>query len=446
MRYRLCNLRPIRGFGGAVRKNQPERFRDELRGYSALRVVRFTVVSVLLFQASAAAQGTSTASIDVSLAQTLTELTRVIGVTEVGQSLSFNTALEVASAPLGTSAGGFAFKLDPTTGLEVRQATTFGPSFAERVMTSGAGKMSMSASVTAATYDNLGKRDLDQMELIHQHSNNPALDQSGVMSLVLNSETIAIQGVMGATEKLDVGVVVPIVRVRLDAISFVQDANGVVLFRATGKGSSSGLGDIAVHGKYRLLKFGGEPPPDAPVEPDPGGFAVQVVARLPTGSRENLRGLGIHRVLSSLIFSSGKGKLRPHGQIGYEWWSKGIDVESFGDEPTVTARNSFHYTAGIEFAAAPTLTLIVDFIGRQVNGGGKVNPDLRTIPVTNVPGVDALSYAFAVPEGILKQSIVPGLKWNLKGKFLLSLNGVIAVRDNGLYDKFTPVVGLDWTF
>jgi len=52
----------------------------------------------------------------------------------------------------------------------------------------------------------------------------------------------------------------------------------------------------------------------------------------------------------------------------------------------------------------------------------------------------------AVGEGYLKQTIVPGLKWNLMGKFLLSLNGIVTLRDNGLYDKFTPVVGLDWSF
>src|SRR5690606_34582012 len=124
-------------------------------------------------------------------------------------------------------------------------------------------------------------------------------------------------------------------------------------------------------GKYRLFRFGGDPPPDAPVEPDPGGFAVQVTARLPTGSRENLRGLGIHRVLGSLIFSSGKGKLRPHAQVGYEWWSKGIDVVSDFD-PVVTARHSFQYAAGLEFEAHPTLTLVVDFLSRQINGGGKI--------------------------------------------------------------------------
>jgi hypothetical protein len=41
---------------------------------------------------------------------------------------------------------------------------------------------------------------------------------------------------------------------------------------------------------------------------------------------------------------------------------------------------------------------------------------------------------------------VPGLKWNMKGTFLLSLNALVPIMDNSLHDKFTPVVGLDWTF
>jgi hypothetical protein len=35
---------------------------------------------------------------------------------------------------------------------------------------------------------------------------------------------------------------------------------------------------------------------------------------------------------------------------------------------------------------------------------------------------------------------------NLKGNLLLSLNALVALQDNGLHDRFTPVIGLDWTF
>jgi hypothetical protein len=399
---------------------------------------------LLLNAAPVAAQGVTAESFTGSLSATLTELTRTIKEREVGEALALNTSIEVATAPLGTSSGGFAFKLDKSTGLEVRTASTFGPSFAERVITSGAGKMSIAGSLSVASYDQLGTRPLEQMLLIEQKSPNPLLHQKGFMSLSLNSETTVIQAVMGATDNFDVGVAVPIVRVRMDAISWVEDENGNINARAAGSGQSTGLGDVALIGKYRFLRFGGAPPPDAPLEPDPGGFALMTTVRVPTGSRANLRGLGITRVLGSLVFSAGKGKFRPHGNVGYEWWSKGIDVVSDFDDPTVTARHSFQWAAGIELEATPKLTVMLDFLSRQINGGGKIGNNTTTANLA--AGITSLDYTFGLPEGILKQSVIPGLKWNLKGSFLLSLNGVFSVRDNGLYDKFTPVVGLDWTF
>ena len=49
----------------------------------------------------------------------------------------------------------------------------------------------------------------------------------------------------------------------------------------------------------------------------------------------------------------------------------------------------------------------------------------------------------ALPEGIQKLLLVPGLKMNLKGKLLLSLNAVIALKHSGLHSTVTPVVGID---
>ena len=51
----------------------------------------------------------------------------------------------------------------------------------------------------------------------------------------------------------------------------------------------------------------------------------------------------------------------------------------------------------------------------------------------------AKEIARSKPERLL---IVP----ILKGSFVLSLNALATLRDNGLHDKFIPVVGLDWTF
>jgi hypothetical protein len=52
----------------------------------------------------------------------------------------------------------------------------------------------------------------------------------------------------------------------------------------------------------------------------------------------------------------------------------------------------------------------------------------------------------ALSEGIQKISLAPGLKANLKGKLLLSVNALVALHDTGLHARVTPMAGIDLTF
>jgi hypothetical protein len=398
-----------------------------------------TLLLLTLHSAPAAAQQSTTFE-GLTLRDTFAVLTGPLGTGPVGEAISFATAIDVATAPFGTSSGGFVFKLDPATGLRVRTATTFGPAFAERALTSGEGKVSVAASFINATYDKLGDLSLEQMELSRIPSSIPEFSRRGFASLVMSSETLVLAGAVGATDDFDVGVAVPMVKIKLDGISWVTNGNGEVILHSRGAAISSGLGDMAVWAKYRLLKFGDG-------QPDPGGVTGLVTVRLPTGSRPNLRGLGLTRTMASLLISSGRGKFRPHANVGYEFWEKGFDVA--GDplgRTIVTARNRLQYAAGIELEAAPKLTLVVDFLGRHIHGGGRVLFQTFEADPDNPFGVERLDFAVATGKGIRKLSLVPGIKWNLKGAFLLSLNALVALDDNSLHDKFTPVVGLDWTF
>src|SRR3954463_2377560 len=107
------------------------------------RRVSVLAVSLPLVCGSFASAQEVTQTSGLTVADTLTQLTKPYGSAPVGEALGFATALEVATTPFGTSSGGFVFKLDPATGLQVRTATTFGPSFAERALTSGEGKVSV---------------------------------------------------------------------------------------------------------------------------------------------------------------------------------------------------------------------------------------------------------------------------------------------------------------
>ena len=63
----------------------------------------------------------------------------------------------------------------------------------------------------------------------------------------------------------------------------------------------------------------------------------------------------------------------------------------------------------------------------------------------NAGGISSIQSLVVLPEGILKGILVPGIKVNLKGKLLLSLNAIVTMKNNGLHSKVTPVVGLNLT-
>jgi hypothetical protein len=386
----------------------------------------------------AAAQGIVTSD-PPSLKSTVLDLTGGVVALPAGEAIGLATALEVANAPFGSSAGGFVYKVDPATGLKVRTAPTFGPSFAERALTAGEGKVSFGASLSVATYDKLNTLSIRQMQLASSNGPLPSARQTGNASLVLSSETMVMSMAIGATDKFDLAVAVPFVKVKLDGISWIEDFKNDVFGFSKGIISSSGLGDVAVSGKYRVLKFGED-------QPDPGGVALMLTTRIPTGNRENFRGLGITRVLGSAIFSSGKGRLRPHANAGFEWWEKRLEVSTdFTGQNRVGARHQVQYNAGFEVEAGPKMTLLVDFVGRQILGGGRV--EVQSVPVPpQLGGTTSLNLAVATEKGIHKFALAPGLKWNLKGSFVFSGNALISLKDRGLHDLFTPVVGVDWTF
>jgi hypothetical protein len=240
---------------------------------------------------------------------------------------------------------------------------------------------------------------------------------------------------MGVSDKFDVGVSVPMVAVKLSGTSSLKSGVGDILF-AQGSATSSGLGDVQGIAKYRFYSFGTG-------QPDPGGLAAMVTVTVPTGDQDQLRGLGVTRTLLTLIASSGQGRLRPHGNVGFGYWSKGVGVVSDAAPNTsVTARHEYQFAGGIELEAVPKLTLLVDLLGGGVLGGGRVGfgSVIDTGGLTGVQGLVALN------EGTRRVDIAPGLKANLKGKLLISLNALIALRDTGLHARVTPVAGIDLTF
>src|SRR4051812_6723238 len=60
--------------------------------------------------------------------------TFIAGSEAAGATLGQAIALEVATAPVGSSSGGFTFTFEPATRTFSRRAGTFGPAFSERAL------------------------------------------------------------------------------------------------------------------------------------------------------------------------------------------------------------------------------------------------------------------------------------------------------------------------
>jgi hypothetical protein len=189
--------------------------------------------------------------------------------------------------------------------------------------------------------------------------------------------------------------------------------------------TSSGIGDVAIFGKYRFFRQ------------ENGGAAAAVELRLPTGDRNAFRGLDVTRTFISAIWSLG-GSVSPHVNVGYEFWSDDVAMTASGD---VFAKDQFKYAVGVEIAAHPRITMLIDLIGRGIRGSGKVGYQTFL-----GPGGESIDALVALPEGVHQMSAVPGIKWNAWGSVLITGNLLMSVSNSGLRAKTIPVLGVDWAF
>lgn len=404
---------------------------------SIRRHVPVAVMLLALACASPASGQKVTTVSDLTAQQVLVTLANPATARPVGEAIALTTAVEIATAPLGTSSGGFVFKLDPSTGLLARTTTTFGPAFFERALTSGEGKVSVGATFSSTSYDKLSGFSLSSLPVGTVTATTKTASGTATANLDLSSQTLAMSGIVGVTENFDIGVVVPMVSVKLSGTSSLIDGNGTLARLAETNTVFSGIGDVAGIAKFRVAKFKG---PDLP---DPGGVAVLLTMRLPTGDRDNLRGLGVTRAMVSAVASGGRGRIRFHGSGGFDYWSDSVDAAGSPGE-TVSVRHQFQYAGGVEVEAAPKVTVLMEFLGQQILGGGQVvlGP---VIPATGTSGITSTQSLVASSDGISKALLVPGVKVNLIGKMLLSLNAIVTLKNNGLHATVTPVVGINLT-
>ena len=398
---------------------------------------------------------------------------------------SFNGLLigQLASLPLGSSAGGFTYAFDPALGTFVRSSRSFGPSFAERASTIGKGRISAGFNLQHSRYKRFEGEKLDdgsiKFYLRHQEccstSGPPVPPFFGVteqpngtrlspffegdvieaaLSLRVSTDTFAFFANYGLTERWDVALAVPIVRVDLDAsvlatiVRLATGANGLIHTFEQGNpnatqrtfsrsGTATGIGDLVLRSKFRLA---GD---------TRGALAVAVDARLPTGDENNLLG-GSAQTKVFAIGSGGNDRFGHHVNVGYTF-AGGDSHASTLDGQVGSLPDEFNYAGGIEYVATPRLTLLGDVVGRTLRNTGRLVVESKPFqfqPQDLASPSQTVNFnEFALRDGNLNLLLgTVGAKFNPVGDFLVSASVLFPLTDSGLKSRWTTVIGVDYAF
>ncbi len=351
------------------------------------------------------------------------------GVSNLGGVIADLVGLEVSTAPIGSSAGGFTFTFDPVTRAFERAAPSFGPMFGERAITAGEGRASFGINYIRATYDAFDGVSITDGSLQTVSLRAGATPvATGTAELTITTNTVVLFTNIALNQWFDAAVAVPFVNMHLSGTHQIGSEI------SEGTASATGLGDIALRSKVRLYQRG------------QGGVALGVDLRIPTGDPEAMLGAGVSRTLVSGIWSTTAGAFAPHASFGFEYWGKAFQVYDPLLQASIDAgRHGVAYDAGVEWAATDRLTVNGELMGRTLNEGGRLDyRDLAMLP--NPFGITSASVATVDPRGLHRISVATGIKWNFSGTALLTANILVPVNDQGLRDHLTPVIGLDWGF
>ena len=347
---------------------------------------------------------------------------------------------QLTSFPMGSSAGGFSWTFDPTQGTFNRGSGSFGPAFAERALTVGRRRLNVGMNYQRATFDSIENRKLRDGDVNFYIGACIDVDCGfGVffeesLDLKLVTNTTGIFATYGITDRLDVGVAVPIVHVDVEAsltgrVGTISQGirPDATEFRRSQSGSATGVGDIVVRAKYNFYRIPG------------GGLAAGVDWRLPTGDEENLLGVAGPQGKIYLAVSGARGRLSPHLNFGY---TVSGDTAAGRSETTAVfpPPDEWNYAGGVDVAASQRLTISGDVLGRDLR-------DIGGLVDTESPfGSNFRQFGFADNANVNLLLGAVGAKYNVLGNALVAGNVLFPLNKAGLRDNLTWVFGLEYSF
>jgi hypothetical protein len=324
--------------------------------------------------------------------------------------------VNLTTAPIGTSSGGFLYRLNPELGTVERVSENFGTFFVERALMGGEGSASFGMTASTAGYGQLNGYDLrdGSFVTVATHFRGEAQPfNTESLTMRLRTSSMVFFANVGVSDDFELGVVVPVARVTLEG-ERLNVYRGTPLVQASATGNASGLGDIAVRAKYGLFTS------------RTTSLAAAGELRLPTGDEENLLGAGSMswRLMGVASFETGAVGLHGNG---------GIVRGGLSDETILSG--------AMTVAVHPRATLVTEVMRRQVSALRGF--ELASAPHPSVNGVDTLRLVVGLDNSAL-MTAATGVKWNVSDTIVLSGQILWALNQRGLTAPATPTIALEY--
>lgn len=363
----------------------------------------------------------------------------------------------IGSVPIGATSGGVTFRFEG--GVPVKTSTSAGPIFTERAQTLGRGRVVAGIGRSTLNFTSLRGVPIDNIGIVFTHENVdhegcdsiydgdcssmgiPVLENDVMtfdLSMDLDVTVTTLYVTYGLWDKMDVGVVVPIVSTRMHGHSFAQiipfggptaahffdgtPEDPVLSATRSVSGSSTGLGDVAVRAKVAVR------------EAVHNSLAILGEVRFATGSEDDLLGAGGYSARGLAVLSGRLGDFSPHLNVGYAHHG---DAEQPRNDALLASVGFDHLLSQyVTFAASLVSEL-------QVGRSELVLPSR----VTYQEPFDRVTDPTTIPE--MRDDLVNGslgFKFTAPRNFMVVTNAMVPLNRGGMRPNAIYTLGLEVNF
>jgi len=371
----------------------------------------------------------------------------------------FNIAIasQLSALALPSPASGYTYGFDAETGTFVRSTQSFGPILAQRAETIGRGKTLFGYNVQTFSFDSLDGVSLRHVPAVFTHDDVHL--GGGRTDVVVTNNAIKLDvtqftGMItyGLTNRLDVSVALPIVHTGLSvssvatihrlgttpssAVHFFADPTapgGIGDHREfAASGAATGMGDVLFRAKGTLMRGAQH------------ALAAGAEVRAPSGDEGDLLGSGAWGVKPYLVWSFSYKAMSPHVNLAYQWNGHSVLAGDPSSQVADDLPDRLLLALGFDTRVNERLTLAFDFLTERVMN----SPQLVLTPfiASGDLGTRVFQDLSFRSNPYFMNNGSAGLKVALREGLLVNVNMRFTAGGEGLTDRLTPLIGIEYAF